>query len=80
MSVMAARGHGWRAGPAFELASGVSAGALVAWFEGELGWLRVNRPSSRFSLLLFFLFFYFYISNLNSKPNFEINSNRVQQI
>jgi hypothetical protein len=38
-------------------------GALVAWFEGELGRLRINRPSARFSLLFFFSIF-FSISSL----------------
>jgi hypothetical protein len=38
-------------------------GALVGWFEGELGRLRINRPSARFSLLFFFSIF-FSISSL----------------
>jgi hypothetical protein len=38
-------------------------GALVGWFEGELGRLRINQPSARFSLLFFFSIF-FSISSL----------------
>jgi hypothetical protein len=36
-------------------------GALVGWFEGELGRLRINRPSARFFsfIFLFYILFYF---------------------